>query len=84
MNDFLERLINIALPRSRDFQGIAPKSIDKKGNLTIGVKEQIVFPEVSPENVKNIFGLEITVVTNAENREEGAELLRLMGFPIKK
>lgn len=84
MYDFLERLIYIALPRSRDFQGIDAKSIDKGGNLTIGVKEHISFPEILPERAKNIFGLEITVVTNAKSREEGIELLRLMGFPIKE
>lgn len=83
MADFLERLIHIALPRSRDFQGIDQKSFDKKGNLTIGVKEHIAFPEILPEKAKNIFGLEVTVVTNAKSREEGIELLRLMGFPIK-
>lgn len=83
MNDFLERLIHIALPRSRDFQGINPRSFDKKGNLTIGIEEDIAFPEILPEKVKNIFGLEITVVTTAKNKEEGVELLRLMGFPIK-
>ena len=83
MYDFLERLIHIALPRSRDFRGIEQKSIDKNGNLTIGVKEHIIFPEVSPENVKNIFGLEITITTTAKTREEGLELLKLMGFPIK-
>lgn len=84
MDDFLERLINIAFPRSRDFQGINPKSIDQGGNLTIGLKEHIVFPEISPEKSKNIFGLEITVVTTAKNKEEGLELLKLIGFPIKK
>ena len=84
MYDFLERLINIALPRSRDFRGIDQKCIDKDGNLTIGVKEHIVFLEVSPENVKNIFGLEITVVTSTKNKEKIIELLRLMGFPIKR
>jgi len=83
MYDFLERLIHITLPRSRDFQGIDEKSFDKQGNLTIGIKEHICFPEISPEQVKNIFGLEVTVVTNARSREEGLELLRLMGFPIK-
>jgi len=81
--DFLERLIHIALPRSRDFRGIDPKSIDKKGNLTIGIKEHITFPEILPERAKTIFGLEVTVVTNAKSREEGIELLRLLGFPIK-
>jgi large subunit ribosomal protein L5 len=83
MLDFLERLINIGLPRSRDFRGIDKKSIDKKGDLTIGIKEHICFPEVSPEKVKNIFGFEVTVVLTAETKEEGLELLKLLGFPIK-
>ena len=84
MYDFLERLIQIALPRCRDFQGLEPNSIDKKGNLTIGIREHIAFPEILPEKAKNIFGLEITVVTNAKKREEGIKLLRLIGFPIKQ
>jgi len=84
MYDFLERLIHIALPRSRDFQGIDLKSFDERGNLTIGLKEHIVFPEVSPEKSKQIFGFEITIVTTAETKEEGIEFLRLLGFPIKK
>ena len=83
MLDFLERLINVGLPRSRDFRGIDQKSIDKKGNLTIGIKEHICFPEVSPEKVKNIFGFEVTVVLTAKTKEEGLELLKLLGFPIK-
>jgi len=83
MADFLERLIYIALPRSRDFRGIDQKSFDKKGNLSIGIREHICFPEVSPEKVKNIFGFEVTVVTTAKKREEGIELFKLMGFPIK-
>jgi len=83
MGDFLERLIHIALPRSRDFRGIDPKSFDPKGNLTLAIKEHIAFPEISPEKVKNIFGLEITVVTTAKSKEEGMELLRLLGFPIR-
>ncbi|XOB41051.1 MAG: 50S ribosomal protein L5 [Candidatus Nealsonbacteria bacterium] len=84
MFDFLERLINITLPRSRDFEGIDAKSVDKSGNLTIAIKEHISFSEILPERAKNIFGLEITVITTAKNKEEGLELLRLMGFPIKK
>ena len=84
MYDFLERLIHIGLPRSRDFGGISLKSFDRKGNLTIGIKEQIVFPEILPERAKNIFGLEITIVTTAKNKEKGIELLRLLGFPIKQ
>jgi len=84
MYDFLDRVIHICLPRSRDFRGIDLKSFDRKGNLTIPIKEHIVFPEVSPERAKNIFGFEITIVTTAKTREEGIELLRLLGFPIKK
>jgi large subunit ribosomal protein L5 len=84
MYDFLERLIQITLPRSRDFQGLDKKCFDKAGNMAIGIKEHIIFPEVSPEKSKNIFGLQIIVATTANNKEEGAELLRLMGFPIKQ
>jgi large subunit ribosomal protein L5 len=83
MYDFLERLICIALPRSRDFQGIDSKSLDQKGNLTIGIREHISFPEISLEKTRSIFGFEITIVTTAKNKEEGAELLKLIGFPIK-
>ena len=83
MYDFLERFINIALPRTRDFQGIDRKSIDQRGSLTYGIREHIIFPEIFPEKVKNIFGLEITVVTTAKNKEESAEFLKLMGFPLK-
>jgi len=84
MMDFLERVINLTLPRTRDFRGIEQKSVEKEGNLTMAIKEHIAFPEVLPEKAKNIFGLEITVVTTAKSREEGLELLRLLGFPIKK
>jgi len=84
MYDFLERLIHIALPRSRDFDGIDPKSVDRSGNLTVGIREHIIFPEVSPEKAKQIFGFEVTIVTTAKTKEEGLELLKLLGFPIKK
>ena len=84
MYDFLERLINTAIPRTRDFQGFKEKSVDKNGNLTIGVKEHIIFPEIQPEKTKNIFGLEISVISSAKNKEEAIELFRLLGFPIKK
>jgi large subunit ribosomal protein L5 len=83
MYDFLERLIQITLPRSRDFQGIDQKCFDKRGNLAMGIKEHIIFSEVSPEKAKNIFGLEIIVATSARDKKEGVELLKLMGFPIK-
>ena len=84
MYSFLERLINIALPRSRDFRGIDPKSVDEFGNLTIPILEQIIFPEVSAEQARRIFGFEVTVTTTAKTKEEGLELLRGMGFPIKR
>jgi len=84
LEDFVDRLVNAALPRSRDFKGIDPKCLDEKGNLTLGIKEQIVFPEITPEAVKSIFGLEITLTTTARNREEGLELFQLLGFPVKK
>jgi len=84
MNDFLERLINIALPRTRDFRGLDPKSIDGRGNLTIGIKEHIVFPEVLAESSRSIFGFEITVITNAENKDQAVALYKAMGFPFRK
>ena len=83
MWDFIDRLINAALPRTRDFQGVSSDSVDKNGNLNIGIKEHIIFPEVSSEKVKNIFGLQITAVTTAKNKKEGIELFKLLGFPIK-
>jgi len=83
MYDFLERLIHITLPRSRDFRGISPSSFDRKGNLTIGIREHIAFPEISPEKTKLNFGFEIIIATTAKTREEGIELLKLLGFPIK-
>ena len=84
MYDFIDRLINVSLPRSKDFRGIDPKHFDKDGNLNLGLKEHSIFPEIHYESLKDIFGLEITVVTTAKNRERGVELLRLFGFPIKK
>jgi len=84
MYDLLERLVFIVLPRTRDFAGLEPSSVDKGGNLTIGIKEHIIFPEISPEKAKKIFGLEITVVNSAKTKEQGLELFRLLGFPIKK
>jgi large subunit ribosomal protein L5 len=82
MWDFLERLIYLSLPRSRDFKGLNPKSIDRNGNFSLGFKEHISFPEIFTEKEKTIFGLEITVVTNAKSKEEGLELYKLMGFPM--
>lgn len=83
MWDFLERLIYLSLPRSRDFKGLDPKSVDKGGNLNIGFREHINFPEIFTEKEKTIFGFQITVSTNAKSSEEGLELFKLMGFPIR-
>ena len=83
MYDFLERLIFITLPRTRDFRGIDSKLIDPKGNLSLGFREHTSFPEISAEREKSIFGLEIAIVTTADNKEQGLELLKLLGFPIK-
>jgi len=83
MWDFLERLIYLSLPRSRDFKGIDQKSVDRNGNLSIGFKEHIFFPEIFAEKEKTIFGFEITIVTNAKSKKEGMELYKLLGFPIK-
>ncbi|NCF75123.1 MAG: 50S ribosomal protein L5 [Xanthomonadaceae bacterium] len=84
MYDFVNKLINIVLPRIRDFRGISSKSIDENGNLTIGIKEHIVFLEIEMENVEKLHGLEISISTTAKNREEGLELFKLLGFPFKK
>ncbi|MBI2122166.1 MAG: 50S ribosomal protein L5 [Candidatus Sungbacteria bacterium] len=84
MYDFISRFTDIALPRTRDFRGIDAKSFDSGGNLTIGIKEHIVFPEMIGEDYHFLFGLEVTIVTTAPRREEGVELLKLMGFPIKQ
>ncbi len=84
MWDFLERLVYLSLPRSRDFKGLNLKSIDKKGNLSIGFKEHIMFPEIFTEKEKTIFGLEVTVVVKAKNKEEGLALYKLLGFPMKE
>ena len=84
MYDFISRLVNIALPRTHDFRGIDARSLDKKGNLTIGVKEHIVFPEISGEEVRNIFGFEITITVKAKNKEEALALYKAVGFPMKE
>ena len=84
MYDFISRLVNIALPRTHDFRGIDARSLDKKGHLTIGVKEHIVFPEISGEEVRNIFGFGITVIVKAKNKKEALALYKALGFPIKE
>jgi large subunit ribosomal protein L5 len=84
MNDFLDRLINIALPRTRDFRGIKRTAVDEMGNLTIGIKEHTIFPETSDEELKNVFGLSVTVVTGADNPKEALFYLESLGFPFRK
>lgn len=83
MWDFLARLVHVAIPRQRDFQGLNPKSFDGGGNLTIGFKEHIVFPEMIGEDVRFIFGFEVTIATTARRREEGLALLKHLGFPLE-
>ncbi len=83
MYDFLERVIHIALPRSKDFRGIDLKSVDEHGNLTIAFDEQVAFPEVDPEETDQIFGLEVTVVTDSD-REQALKLFQLLNFPFKE
>jgi len=84
MNDFLKKFVETTLPRIRDFRGIDPKSIDAQGNLTIGIREHIVFPEVNQDEVHRDFGLEITLVSNIKkNREESYEFFKGIGVPLK-
>ena len=83
MWDFIEKLVNAALPRVKDFQGIKESAVDAGGSLNIGLKEQIIFPEILPEEVKIPFSLEVTVVTDARDKAKGLELFKLLGFPIK-
>jgi len=83
MYDFFERLVNIALPRVRDFRGISGKAFDGRGNYTLGVKEQIIFPEIDYEKIDSLKGMNITIVTTAKTNEEGKELLKLLGMPFR-
>ena len=83
MYDFLNKLINVALPRVRDFRGISGKAFDGSGNYSLGVKEQLIFPEIDYDKIDKIKGLNISIVTTAKNNEEGKELLKLMGMPFK-
>ncbi len=83
MYAFLERLINLALPRIRDFRGVSPKSFDGRGNFSLGVKEQLIFPEISFDKIDSIRGMDITIVTSARTDEEGRALLKEMGMPFR-
>ena len=82
MYSFLERFINLALPRIRDFRGVNPKSFDGRGNYTIGVKEQLIFPEISFDKIDSIRGMDITIVTSASSDEVGKALLKELGMPF--
>jgi large subunit ribosomal protein L5 len=84
MYSFLDRLINLALPRIRDFRGISPKSFDGSGNYTLGVREQLIFPEVSYDSVDQIRGMDISIITTAKTDEEGRALLKEMGMPFRE
>ena len=84
MYEFLDRLIAISLPRTRDFQGVKAKGFDGRGNFTFGVKEQVIFPEISLDEVKFFNGMDITIVTSANTDEEAQALLEGFGFPFKK
>jgi len=84
MNGFLDKLLNVAIPRMRDFRGLSESLVDNTGNLTIGVREHTIFPETSDEDLKDVFGLAITITTTAGARERGLALFRALGFPFRK
>jgi len=84
MYDFIEKLVHISFPRVRDFRGISEGNMDGQGNLTIGFREHLAFPEIGADEVDNVHGLEVCIATTAKTREEGLELFKLMGFPFKK
>jgi large subunit ribosomal protein L5 len=81
---FLEKLFNIALPRTKDFRGISTKVVDDVGNLTIGIKEHTIFPETADEDIKDVFGISITIVSTAKNKKEGLAFFQNLGVPFKK
>ncbi len=84
MYAFLEKLINVALPRTKDFRGISRASVDNIGNLTIGIKEHTIFPETADEDIRDVFGLSVTLVSTAKNKKEGVDYFGLLGIPFKK
>ncbi|HEY4494220.1 MAG TPA: 50S ribosomal protein L5 [Candidatus Paceibacterota bacterium] len=84
MYAFLEKFINVALPRTKDFRGINRTAVDAIGNLTIGIKEHTIFPETADEDIKDVFGMSITVVSSAKNKKEGTAFFELLGVPFKK
>ena len=83
MYEFLDRLISISIPRIRDFRGLSPKSFDGRGNYSMGVKEQIIFPEIDYDKIDTLRGMDITITTTAQTNEEGLALLKLFNFPFK-
>jgi large subunit ribosomal protein L5 len=83
MYEFLDRLVNVSLARVRDFKGVSPKGFDGKGNYSLGIKEQLIFPEINYDKVDKIKGMNITIVTTAKSDEEGRALLRLLGMPFR-
>jgi large subunit ribosomal protein L5 len=83
MMDFFEKLVNVALPRVRDFRGVSGKAFDGRGNYSLGIREQIIFPEINLDKIDKVKGLNISIVTTAKTDEEGKELLRLMGMPFR-
>lgn len=84
MYDFIDRLVHVTLPRVHDFRGLSPDAFDKQGNYTIGMKDQLAFPEVKAESMDQLHGIEIVIVTTAKNPEEGTALLKELGFPLKE
>jgi large subunit ribosomal protein L5 len=84
MYDFLDRLINLALPRVRDFRGVPADAFDGRGNYTLGLREQLIFPEIEYDKIDKLRGLEVTIVTTAKTDDEGRALLRLFGMPFVK
>ena len=84
MYEFLDRLVNVAIPRIRDFRGLSPKSFDRQGNYSMGVSEQIIFPEINYDEVDSLRGMDITITTTARNAEEGQALLKAFNFPFKQ
>ena len=84
MYEFLDRLMNVALPRVRDFRGVSPKSFDGRGNYTLGLKEQLIFPEIDYNKVEKVKGMNISITTTAKSDAEGLALLRLMGMPFRQ
>jgi len=81
---FLEKLINVAIPRTKDFRGVSKKSVDDIGNLTLGIKEHTIFPETADEDIRDVFGMSITLVSNAKSKKEGTAFFELIGVPFKK